>query len=241
MRAFARQAMRTPAALGVLAFWGGLWMAMRRYPSEFDWRFMTISSLAYPDRDPDGYRWAWGGIVLCALGGLCWIALLLRSCRQQRPEERAAGIRMLGLGYVCMVCCALLPDRFLPISKGHESLAIAAFVCISIGTVRLAFRAARRSIRLRGQDWTGNPRVYAGILAGSALLPILLGGIIQSYVSLARPDLPWVGLEWRARPVPVYLSFAFWEWTGCAVLSAYTALLCAVGINGAQATRYGFT
>lgn len=233
--------MRTPAALGVVAFWGGLWLAMRRYPSEFDWRYMTISSLVYPDRDPNGYQWAWGGIVLCALGGLCWTTLLLRGRRRARPEARAAGIRMLGLGYVCMVCCALLPDRLLPIAKGHETLAIAAFVCISIGTVRLAFGTARRSMRLRGRDLPGSARVYAGLLAGTALLPILLGGIIQSYVDFARPDLPWVGLEWRARAVPVYLSFAFWEWSSCAVLSAYTALLCAVGISGLQATRYGFT
>jgi hypothetical protein len=144
MRAFARQAMRSPAALGVLAFWGGLWIAMRRYPSEFDWRYMTISSRVYPERDPDGYAWAWAGILICALGG-------------------------------------------------------------------------------------------------TALLPIVLGRIVQAYLSFARPELPWVGLEWRARGLPVYLSFAFWEWSACAVLSAYTALLCAVGVDGPQATRYGFT
>ena len=67
------------APFGVLAFWNGLWMAGQRYPSEYDWRYMTISSLLYPERNPDGYLWAWGGIVLCGLGGLCWVAALLRE------------------------------------------------------------------------------------------------------------------------------------------------------------------
>jgi len=225
----------------VLAFWVGLWIAMRRYPSEFDWSYMTISSLVYPDRDPGGYAWAWAGIVLCALGGLYWSAVLLCGQRQLPPPERAAGAWALGAGFVCMVCCALLPDRFIPVPKGHETLAIAAFFGICIGTVQLAFHATKRSLRLRGHDPTGSPQVFAGVLAGTALLPILLGGIVQAYVNYARPELPWVGLEWRARALPVYLSFAFWEWTSCAVLSVYIALLCAVGIDGPQATRYGFT
>jgi hypothetical protein len=68
-------------------------------------------------------------------------------------------------------------------------------------------------------------------VAGFALLPIVLGGIVQAYVSYARPELPWVSLQWRARGLPVALSFAFWEWSSCAVLSAYTALLCATGVG----------
>ncbi len=216
-------------------------MAMRRYPSEFDWRYMTISSLVYPDRDPGGYAWAWGGIVLCALGGLCWTTLLLGSGRPRSAARRPAGIRALGAGYLCMVSCALLPDRWLPVPKGHEALAIAAFIGICSGTVQLAYRAAEQRLRLRGPARAGTARACAAVLAGVALLPILLGGLVQCYVSYARPDLPWVGLPWRARAVPVYLSFAFWEWSSSAVLSAYTALLCALGIDGPQATRYGFT
>jgi hypothetical protein len=57
------------APLGVLAFWAGLWIAARRYPTEYDWRYMSISNLLYPDRNPDGYQWAWGGLMLCALVG----------------------------------------------------------------------------------------------------------------------------------------------------------------------------
>ncbi len=202
--------------LGVSAFWGGLWMAGQRYPSGYDWRYMTISSLLYADRNPNGYRWAWGGLMLCALGGLCWTTVLMRHWRPPGARRRPVGIWALGLGYVCMVC-ALLPSRLLPVPKGHEILALSAFIGLCIGIVQLTFQAA---------ECSNAPRAYAGFLAGAALSPVLLAGVAPAYVSYALPQLPWVGPEWRARGVPVYLSFAFWEWATCAVFSAYTVSLC---------------
>ena len=40
------------ALLGVLVFWGGIAVAERRYPAEFDWRYMTLSTLISPRRNP---------------------------------------------------------------------------------------------------------------------------------------------------------------------------------------------
>jgi hypothetical protein len=213
------------APLGVLAFWGGLWMAARRYPSEYDWRYMTISSLLYVDRNPDGFQWAWGGLMLCALGGLCWTAVLVRDWKEKGAGRRPIGISALGLGYTCMVC-ALLPAHLLWIPKGHEMLALSAFLGLCIGVVSLTFRAADGNIRLRTRSLPGGSRLYAGVLAGGALSPILLAALASAYVSYALPELPWVGMQWRARGVPAFLSFAFWEWITCVVFSAYTVSLC---------------
>jgi len=66
---------------------------------------------------------------------------------------------------------------------------------------------------------------HAVLLAGFAVSPIVLAAIAQAYVSNALPALPWVGLEWREHGVPVYLSFAFWEWVTCAVFSLYVLVL----------------
>lgn len=198
---------------GVLAFWTGLWLAARKYPSEYDWRYMTISSLVYPDRNPDGYRWAWRGLMLCALGGLCWTAVLLRDSRQDGRGRTGVGIWALGVGYLCMVSCAWLPAWLPRLPRGHDLLALSSFFGLCVGIVALTFRLTD----------TRNPRpLYACLLPGLALSPILLAAVTQAYVSYALPDLPWVGLAWRARGAPVYLSFALWEWTTCAVFSAYT-------------------
>ena len=223
MRAFAPQAWCTTTCLGVLAFWGGMLMAGRSYPSEYDWRYITISSLVYGDRNPNGYLWARAGIVLCGLAGLYWTTVLVRKGKQPGIAERPVGICALGLGYLCMMCCALLPERLVGIPKGHDLLALATFVGLCIGMVHSTFKAVERSARLG--RLAGSPRLHAGILAGVPLSPIALAALAQAYVSHALPGLPWVSLAWRARGVPVYLSFAFWEWVTCAVFSVYMVIL----------------
>jgi hypothetical protein len=51
----------------VLAFWVGMVMAARRYPSEYEWRDMPVSRLLSPVRDPgDGS----GTVVHCVLSAL---------------------------------------------------------------------------------------------------------------------------------------------------------------------------
>jgi hypothetical protein len=214
------------ALLGLLAFWAGLWMAGRKYPSEYDWRYMTISSLVYPDRNADGYEWAWSGLTLCALGGLCWTLVLLRDRRHQSAGRPPVGVWALGVGYLCMVSCVWLPSLFPRVPKGHDLLALASFFALCIGIVLVTFYEAGRRLRLRKRSLAGGHRLYAALLAGAALSPTLMAALTQAYVSHALPDLPWVGLEWRARGAPVYLSFAFWEWATCAIFSGYTASLC---------------
>jgi hypothetical protein len=223
MRTFARQALYTTTPLGVLAFWSGMLMAARSYPSEYDWQYITISSLVYPDRNPNGHLWAWGGIALCGLAGLYWMAALVRGGKQAGVAKRPIGIWVLGLGYLCMMCSALLPERLLRIPKSHEFFALAAFVCICIGLVHSTFKVVARSVRLG--NLPGSPRLHAGILAGVVLSPIVLAALAQAYVSYALPALPWVSPAWRERGVPVYLSFAFWEWVTCAVFSVYMVVL----------------
>jgi hypothetical protein len=211
------------APLGTLAFWVGMALAARSYPSEYDWRYMTISSLVYAERNPSGFLWARAGLFLCGVTGLYWAAELCQGWRRLYVAERPIGIWVLGLGYLCMTFCALLPERRVPVPRVHELLALAAFVGICVGLAVLTFKVIAQSSRVR--KLRGSPRLYAGMLAGFALSPIVLGAVAQAYVSYALPALPWVSLGWRKRGVPVYLSFAFWEWVTCAVFSLYVTVL----------------
>lgn len=223
MPAFAPPVWRTTASLGVLAFWGGMLMAERSYPSEYDWRYMTISSLVYGERNPNGYLWARAGIALCGLAGLYWTTMVAGEGRQRGSAGPPAGIWALGLGYVCMMCCALLPERLVGFSRGHDVLALVAFVGVCIGMVHSTFKVVQR--RARPARFAGGPGLQAGILAGVPLSPIVLAAVAQAHIAHALPGLPWVGLVWRARGIPVYLSFAFWEWVTCAVFSIYMLVL----------------
>jgi hypothetical protein len=212
----ARLALRLIGCTGVLAFWCGMWIADQRYPTEYDWRYITISSLVYPDRNPRGYLWAWTGVALCALAGLYWTGVRVWQARRAGSLAPPAGVRALAIGYLCMMCCGMLPGPLLRLPKLHELLALSAFFGVGIGLVQSIWLAAL----------PGKRRWYAAVLVGAAVSPVVLAALSQAYVSHVRPQLPWVSLAWRTRGVPIYLSFAFWEWVTCAVFSAYMLALC---------------
>ncbi len=220
-----RGVLRTSILLGLFAFWSGLLLAGHLYPTEYDWRYMTMSNLVYPERNPAGHVWASGGIVVCGLCGLYWTTILARRANQAGERRFPFGVSSLRLGFFSMACCALLPERLWPVPKGHEFLALTAFLCLCIGMVYCTFRTVQHYVlRQEGSD-TGAARLYAGLAAAAPLLPILLAALAQAYVSRMLPELPWVGLAWRELGVPLYLSFAFWEWVACAAYSASIVIL----------------
>jgi hypothetical protein len=212
----ARRAAAVAAALGVLAFWCGMLLAARRYPSEYDWRYITISTLVYPDRNPAGWLWARGGLVLCGFAGLWWTLTLLREGRPG-AERGLPAIVSLAVGYACMAACALVPEWRIGIPRLHECLALAGFFGICLGMAGLIWGTGR-------MRQSGSSRWHAAILAGVVLSPVVLAAVAQAWAWDVL-QLPWVNIGWRARGVPAYLSFAFWEWVGCAIFSAYMLVL----------------
>ena len=225
MKTFARRFSWTGIPVGLITFWCGVWMAARRYPTEYDWFYMTLSNLLSPSRNPGGHGWATAGIILNGLGGLAWAAELSRNWKPEDPEGRPFGVRALYVGYLCLVGSALLPLRLIWLPKGHEILAILAFAGLCVGIIHLTFRVAERRFRRWTRGGAVNPRICAGLVAGAAVLPIALGGVTQAYVWYHLDTFHWVSIAWRARGVPVGLSFAFWEWVVCAVFTGYLAVV----------------
>ena len=210
--------------LGLLAFWGGIAMAVARYPVEYDWRYMTLTGLLSAGHDPAGHLWASGGIALCSVCGLCWIQLLGRQWMRE-GARRPRIIRLLQAGAIFMAGAVVLPQQLIGIRKGHEILVALAFACWCIGMIGLLFRVVERALRRWNCGSPRRRRRYAALFSGVAAAPVLLAGAAQAYVYYALPTLHWVSLSWRAQGIPVYLSFAFWEWVTCAVLSACAAIV----------------
>jgi hypothetical protein len=211
MKIWLARLLELAAPLALLAFWSGMTVAARAYGAGYDWRYQAISVLLNAGHDPHGYLWAWAGLELCGLAGLAWTAAPSQSIAAAIDGPRVAATRMLRLGFLCM-CCSVLPDSLLPLSKGHELLAILAFLGIYGGVILQNFvvinERQRSAIRLRASIW-----------ALLLLLPVALAALTQAYLSLARPHTPWVTPAWRARGIPIYLSFAVWQWISCIVFS----------------------
>ena len=219
-----RRASYAAAMLGLLMFWGGILMAARRYPGEFDWRYMTLSTLISPRRDGPGYLWAAGGVVLSSLCALGWAVMLARRGRRGPEAGQLRGLWLLKWGSICMACSVLLPWRLPRLPKEHEILTLLAFTALCLGMIRLALQTAERVLRPGGKT-RRRAGLYGTALAGVAVFPIFVAGLAEAYVYYVLPGLHWVSLSWRAEGIPMYLSFAFWEWITCAVLSAYLAIL----------------
>jgi hypothetical protein len=211
--------------LAAVLLWTGLLMAAHRFPTEFDWRYMTVSVLLSPKDNPNVRHWAAAGIGLCGLAILIWTFAVGRSgtppssARRSRPH----GVYWLRWGGACMVGSGVLPFHLLGLAKTHELLTLLAFIGLCLGAVRLAIDWVEQL------DARSRRSAVIGTLVASALIaPIVLAGLAQLYVFYVLPQLHWVGLAWRARGVPVYLSFAFWEWVTFVLLTVYLAGLGAV-------------
>jgi hypothetical protein len=213
------------APLAILAFWGGMAAAAYAYPAGYDWRYQTISVLLYPDQNPHGYFWAWAGLELCGLAGIAWTAERSRHLPSAIAKPPATGLRVLQLGFLCM-CCAVLPDRLLPLPKGHEVFAILAFlgICIGVTCQMWVLVGTREPYPRQGTPGRIKTRIRRA-LPLLPLVPLALAGSTQAYLTLERPGLPWVSPSWRTLGISPLLSFGLWEWISCAVLSVCLLML----------------
>ena len=55
--------------------------------------------------------------------------------------------------------------------------------------------------------------------------PLLAIGITQFWLYVDQRDLGWVDTGWRAMGIPVWFSFAFWQWLSIASLWVGLGLL----------------
>jgi hypothetical protein len=164
--------------------------------------------LLYPEMNPHGYPWAWAGVELCGLLGFAWTVRPGRRAEGALARQPSTGIRLLQFGFLCM-CFTVLPARLLPFPRGHELFALLAFFGLCTGVT--------------AQLWIVRDR--RKLLPLLPLMPLVLAASTQAYLSLERPDLPWVNPQWRTLGISPWLSFGLWEWISCAVLTACLLLL----------------
>lgn len=198
--------------LGLAVFVAGLALAAAAYPAGFDWQYMVVSRLASRKHNPDGSLWFSLGLALAML--LLWPVM-----DRIRPDGggRFAGRALrAGILFACLVGLerALLVHVSDRLDKSHEALALLAFLSLYLGL--LATYASRlRSGTLR--TWPALP----------SLVPLVGVGVANLALYLLQRDVGWVKPNWRALGIPVWQSFAFWQWLTVAALWVAVAHLLA--------------
>jgi hypothetical protein len=180
----------------------GVAVAAARFPGGFDWMYTVISRLGSQTHNPDGAVWL-------AVSLLCATILLWPVARHLGRVSGAGGVRpalplialRVGLvgGGLLAVESLLMLDLSRIGRKGHEALALATFLGLYGGVMGFYYHRVRHAAS----------SLWPALLV---VLPLCAVGLSQLALYFDQRELGWVHTAWREMGVPVWLSFAFWQW-----------------------------
>lgn len=186
-------------------------MSAAHFDGGYDWRFQVMCKLGSAKANPDGWMF-WS----LALSLTCIMAIPSAGYFRARLGGSAPGLSgfssgALWVGYIAGLIVGLEGLAFPALNgffhKAHESCATVCFAAICLGALGF-WMAAMRWLSAHGR-WSAR-----GCLLISLLVAVPFAGAMlsQAYLFFVPNDLGWVGPEWVQLGIPVYMSFAFWEW-----------------------------
>ncbi len=200
-------------ALAVFA--AGVALAVAVYPGGFDWQYTVISRLASRKHNPDGSLWFSIGLAVSML--LLWPVFERIRPRGRDAWSRSATLALrAGLVFAALVGVerALFLHLSAIVDKSHEALALLAFLSLYVGLLAVYV------LRVAAGE-TGRWRAIAG------MSPLVLVGLGSLALYVLQRDVGWVKPNWRELGVPVWQSFAFWQWLMVGALWSAVAHLLA--------------
>jgi len=193
----------------------------RHFPGGYDWRYEVMCRLGYPSANPEGsVLWSAALALTCIMGLPCagYFSKRLAPCAPKIVSfARTALSSGLLAGLLVAADGMLLPKLNDLAYKLHEIIATFAFAAIFFGVLAFWY-AAMRWLRA-SRRWTLGACGFISALVAAPLAGAMLS---QAYLFYVPNDLGWVDREWADKGVPVYLSFAFWEWL--AIAAVYVGL-----------------
>jgi len=203
----------------VLSF--GFIMAAKHYPGGFDWAYTVVSALASQKHNPEGSVWFAGAFGLSMVLLWPYVTSLKKNLCPFLPATAKYAIATLRFGLICGVVLGierlLIRDLSAMVDKAHEFIALLAFLGFYFGTLGLLFQVMLRH------------RIYIlpVLLVASPLVAI---GVTQLWLYIYQRDLGWVDTSWREMGIPIWLSFAFWQWLAIGFLGLGLILLVFIRI-----------
>ena len=194
-------------ALGLFA--AGVVVSASQYPEQpYDWMYVVMSALASRKHNPVGGHWFAVGLGLSMLALWPVVSYLRDVAARDARRWPIVALRIAVLCGVAMGVEWIVFDHLSDlVHKAHELLALGVFIGLYAGVLGLYAERLRQDRRA----WAGSLIVIA---------PLAAIGITQLALYLDQRDLGWVDAGWRAMGVPVWFSFAFWQWIAVAMLWA---------------------
>jgi len=200
----------------------GSFLAAKQYPGGFDWHYTVASSLASQKHNPGGSIWFAGALCLAMILLWPYVSALKKARLPALPATAKLAIAALRTGLVCGALLGLekliIRDLSNWVYKAHEILGLLAFSGLYLGILVLLVQAM-----LREKIFT-----LPSLLVASPLLAI---GITQFWLYLDQRDLGWVDTSWRELGIPLWLSFAFWQWLAIGFLWLGLGLLAFIRLT----------
>ena len=179
----------------------GFILSATAFPGGFDWQYTVASALASQKHNPDGYYWFSVGLGLTMVFLSPYVSALDRIlCLRQVAKFAVYSIRIgLFCGLLLGAERLLFYDLSRWVYKAHEVIALFMFFGLYLGTVNILLLLMRYN------------KHYVFVLV-AITLPLIAIGVAMLVLYLGQRDLGWVNVNWRERGVPIWLSFAFWQW-----------------------------
>lgn len=188
------------ASLLIISF--GSFMAARYYPGGFDWFYTVASALASQKHNPAGSIWFASSLSLSMLLLWLYVSSIKTSLSGMLPSAGFA-ITAIRFGLVCGFLLGaerlLIRDLSHWINNAHEGLALFTLLGLYVGVLGLL----SQFIHIKKSN------IFPVLLIVSPLVAIGIGGL---WLYLEQRDVGWVNTNWREKGIPIWLSFAFWQW-----------------------------
>ena len=194
------------ASLLIICF--GSFMAAQYYPGGFDWFYTVASALASQKHNPIGSVWFAGSLSLSMLLLWLYMSSIKINLSAILPSARFS-ITAIRFGLVCGFLLGverlLIYDLSHWIDKAHESLALFTLLGLYVGIIGLLLQLMHCK----------KSSIFPVLLILSPLVAIGIGAL---WLYLEQRDVGWVGTDWREKGIPIWLSFAFWQWLAIGLL-----------------------
>jgi len=213
--------------IGALTFLAGGALSACSLGAQFDWRYSPLSTLSSAVTNPHGFAYCCIGLIVSSSMALPMCGYLRCRCAPLAPKTARFAFRALTTGCVGAITVGVerLTTQSIPLGvhKLHEVLSIITFFGLLLGVPAFWLCLTRWLVRECG--W---PIWAVAVVLFLSAGPLIGTGLSQGYLYLFGEDLGWVGPRWAELGVPLYLSFAFWEWLSAAGIFIYFSLVVAL-------------